>query len=208
MMLHSLFPTPVFQSQIPLQNSWLESIKNLMYDRTTGDNGYVSKDKDIFNHPDLHDLKNKIDEQIKLFACEHLNVQSHVNFEISRSWSVKHLHLDWAHKHCHTDSVFSGIYYLDVDEYSGDLLIDKGLHTTNCFMPTLTPDVTHYNTYTQQNWRLKPENGMLVAFPSQIIHSVEPNKSPHLERYAIAFDVVIKGLSNPVFILSKSFSSL
>jgi len=191
--LHSLFPTPVFQSQIPLEDLWLENIKNLMYDRTVGDNGYISRDRDIFKHPDLHNLKDKIEEQIKFFAYEYLKVQRYVDIEVCRSWGVKHLHTDWAQKHCHSNSVFSGIYYLDVDEHSGDLLIDKGQHATNCFIPTLTPDVTHYNKYTQQNWRLKPENGMLVAFPSQIIHSVEPNRSPKLERYAIAFDVFIRG---------------
>ena len=62
-----------------------------MYDRQR--NGYVSKDKDIFNHPDLHDLKNKIDEQIKLFAYEHLNVQSHVNFEISQRIKLSNLQM-------------------------------------------------------------------------------------------------------------------
>ena len=164
-----------------------------MYDRTVGDNGYISRDRDIFKHPDLHNLKDKIEEQIKFFAYEYLKVQRYVDIEVCRSWGVKHLHTDWAQNHCHMNSVFSGIYYLDVDEYSGDLLIDKGQHATNCFIPTLTPDVTHYNKYTQQNWRLKPENGMLVAFPSQIIHSVEPNRSPKLERYAIAFDVFIRG---------------
>ena len=191
--LHSLFPTPIFQSEIPLEDKWLEYVKSLMYDRTVGDTNYISRDRNIFEQPELHDLRDKIEEQIKFFAYEYLKVQRYVDIEVCRSWGVKHLHTDWAQKHCHSNSVFSGIYYLDVDEYSGDLLIDKGQHATNCFIPTLTPDVTHYNKYTQQNWRLKPENGMLVAFPSQIIHSVEPNRSPKLERYAIAFDVFIRG---------------
>ena len=191
--LHSLFPTPIFQSEIPLEDKWLEYVKSLMYDRTVGDTNYISRDRNIFEQPELKDLKDKIEEQIKFYAYEYLKVQRYVDIEVCRSWGVKHLHTDWAQKHCHSNSVFSGIYYLDVDEYSGDLLIDKGQHATNCFIPTLTPDVTHYNKYTQQNWRLKPENGMLVAFPSQIIHSVEPNRSPKLERYAIAFDVFIRG---------------
>ena len=90
------------------------------------------------------------------------------------------------------NSIFSGIYYLDVTEHSGDLVIEKGQHYTNCFMPTLSPDVDFFNQYTQQNWRLKPENGMLVVFPSQIIHNVEKNLTDN-ERYAVAFDVFIRG---------------
>ena len=90
------------------------------------------------------------------------------------------------------NSIFSGIYYLDVTEHSGDLVIEKGQHSTNCFMTTLTPDVNYFNQYTQQSWRLKPETGMLVVFPSQIIHNVEKNLTQN-ERYAIAFDVFVRG---------------
>ena len=90
------------------------------------------------------------------------------------------------------NSIFSGIYYLDVSEHSGDLVIEKGQLFPNCFMPTLSPDVDFFNKYTQQNWRLKPENGMLVVFPSQVIHNVEKNMTDN-ERYAVAFDVFIRG---------------
>jgi len=79
-----------------------------------------------------------------------------------------------------------------VSEHSGDLVIEKGQHSTNCFMTTLTPDVNYFNQYTQQSWRLKPETGMLVVFPSQIIHNVEKNLTQN-ERYAIAFDVFVRG---------------
>ena len=50
----------------------------------------------------------------------------------------------------------------------------------------------NFNDITQQNWRLHPENGMIVIFPSQIIHNVEKNLTEH-ERYAVAFDVFIRG---------------
>ena len=86
----------------------------------------------------------------------------------------------------------SNIYYLDVHEHSGELVIEKGQHATNCFMPTLNPDVTHFNDITQQSWRLHPRNGMLVIFPSQVIHNVEKNLTDK-ERYAVAFDVFIRG---------------
>jgi len=190
--LHSLFPTPIFQSEIPLEDLWLEYVKSLMYDRTVGDTNYISRDRNIFEQPELKDLKDKIEEQIRFYAYEYLKVQRYVDIEVVRSWGVYHRPSDWAAKHCHSNSIFSGIYYLEVDEYSGDLLIDKGQHASNCFIPTLTPDVTHFNQFTQQNWRLKPEKGMLVAFPSQVIHEVEANRSV-IDRYCVAFDVFIRG---------------
>ena len=190
--VHSLFPTPVFQSEIPLKEGWLEYVKTLNYDRTAMDNGYISRDRDIFSHPELRSLKHEISDAVKYFAYGHLKVSDYVYIDVCRAWGIKHMPNDWAQNHCHMNSIFSGIYYLDVSEHSGDLVIEKGQHSTNCFMTTLTPDVNYFNQYTQQSWRVKPENGMILVFPSQVIHNVEKNLTDK-ERYAVAFDVFIRG---------------
>ena len=190
--VHSLFPTPVFQSEIPVEDRWLEHVKTLDYDRTAMDNGYISRDRDIFSHSQLRSLKHEISDAVKYFAYQHLKVCDYVYIDVCRAWGIKHMPNDWAQNHCHMNSVFSGIYYLDVHEDSGDLVIEKGQHSTNCFMTTLTPDVNFFNQYTQQSWRVRPENGMILVFPSQVIHNVEKNKTDQV-RYAVAFDVFIRG---------------
>ena len=156
------------------------------------DNGYISRDRDIFSHPELRSLKHEISDAVKYFAYGHLKVSDYVYIDVCRAWGIKHMPNDWAQNHCHMNSVFSGIYYLDVSENSGDLVIEKGQHSTNCFMTTLTPDVNFFNQYTQQSWRVRPENGMILVFPSQVIHNVEKNKTDQV-RYAVAFDVFIRG---------------
>ena len=190
--VHSLFPTPVFQSEIPLKEGWLEYVKTLNYDRTAMDNGYISRDRDIFSHPELRSLKHEISDAVKYFAYGHLKISDYVYIDVCRAWGIKHMPNDWAQNHCHMNSVFSGIYYLDVSENSGYLVIEKGQHSTNCFMTTLTPDVNFFNQYTQQSWRVRPKNGMILVFPSQVIHNVEKNMTDN-ERYAVAFDVFIRG---------------
>jgi len=190
--VHRLFPTPVFESEIPLEDKWLEHVKKLDYDRTSMDNGYISRDRDIFSHPELRSLKHQISDAAKFFAYQFLKVERYIYIDVCRAWGIKHMPNDWAQNHCHMNAVFSGIYYLDVYEHSGELVIEKGQHATNCFMPTLNPDVTHFNDITQQSWRLHPRNGMLVIFPSQVIHNVEKNLTDN-ERYAVAFDVFIRG---------------
>ena len=190
--VHSLFPTPVFQSEIPLRQEWLEYVKKLEYDRTSMDNGYISSSRDIFSNKELRSLKFEISDAVKYFAHQQLKVSQYVYIDVCRAWGIKHMPNDWAQNHCHMNAVFSGIYYLDVHEHSGELVIEKGQHATNCFMPTLNPDVTHFNDITQQSWRLHPRNGMLVIFPSQVIHNVEKNLTDK-ERYAVAFDVFIRG---------------
>ena len=155
-------------------------------------NGYISSSRDIFSNKELRSLKFEISDAVKYFAHQQLKVSQYVYIDVCRAWGIKHMPGDWAQNHCHMNSIFSGIYYLDVSEHSGDLVIEKGQLFPNCFMPTLSPDVDFFNQYTQQNWRLKPENGMLVVFPSQVVHNVEKNMTEN-ERYAVAFDVFIRG---------------
>lgn len=190
--VHELFPTPVLESNIPVQKEWLDFIKTLDYDRTAMDNGYISNNRAIWEYPELKSLYFEIKDAVKYFAYGQLNVSSHVYLDLLRGWAVKHMCDDWAQNHCHMNSIFSGIYYLDVFDESGDLVIDKGQHYRNCFMPTLSPDVTMFNKFTMQSWRHHPTNGGLLIFPSQVIHNVERNRTKNV-RYCIAFDVFIRG---------------
>ena len=101
----------------------------------------ISRDRDIFSNKELRSLKHKISDKCKILCLSTLKVSQYIYIDVCRAWGIKHMPGDWAQNHCHMNSVFSGIYYLDVDEHSGDLVIEKGQHATNCFIPTLTPDV-------------------------------------------------------------------
>ena len=107
--LHKLFPTPVFQSEIPLEDKWLEHVKTLDYDRTAMDNGYISRDRDIFSHPELRSLKHNISDCAKFFAYQYLKVQPYIYIDVCRAWGIKHMPGDWAQNHCHMNAIFSGI---------------------------------------------------------------------------------------------------
>jgi len=190
--VHQLFPTPVLESHIPVQKEWLDFVKTLDYDRTAMDNGYISNNRNIWEYDELRSLYHEIKNAVKYFAYGQLNVSGHVYLDLLRGWGVKHLPGDWAQNHCHMNSIFSGIYYLDVFEKSGDVVMEKGQLHPNCFMPTLAPDVHMFNKFTMQSWRCHPTNGQILIFPSQLIHNVEKNESGNV-RWCVAFDVFIRG---------------
>lgn len=190
--LHLLFPTPLFQSSIPVQEEWLRCVEDLQYERTSMDNGFISFDRNIWQHEVLRGLYHEIRYAAQHFAYGQLAVAQNVYLDLCRGWGVKHGPGDWAQNHCHMNSVFSGIYYLDVQEETGDVVFEKGQHFPNCFMPTLEPDVTHFNQITMKSWRIRPETGTLLIFPSQLIHNVEKNLTADF-RYCIGFDIFIRG---------------
>lgn len=190
MIIHSLFPTPLFQSYIPIQPKWLDVVSTNDY-TYTGLN-WISDDRNIWVNKKLKDLAEEIQKQAEYYAYNVLQVSPNVSIDIVRGWSVKHLPGDSAKQHCHTNAVWSGVYYLDVPLNSGDIIFDKGVSFPNCFLPILEPDVSSYNDFTTRTWRFTPGSGTLIIFPSQLLHHVEKNQSDS-DRYCIGFDIFIRG---------------
>ncbi len=62
-------------------------------------------------------------------------------------------HVTLAHRHDDDDEYLSGVYYVDVPENSGDLVLEQGCATT----------------------RICPQAGMLVLFPPDVPHHVTQN---------------------------------
>ena len=62
-------------------------------------------------------------------------------------------HVTLAHRHDADDELLSGVYYVDVPEHSGDLVLEQGRVTT----------------------RIQPQAGMLVLFPPDVLHHVTQN---------------------------------
>ncbi len=64
-------------------------------------------------------------------------------------------HVTLAHRHDEDDELLSGVYYIDVPENSGDLVLEQDCATT-C---------------------IRPRAGMLVLFPPDVLHHVTQNLS-------------------------------
>lgn len=89
-------------------------------------------------------------------------------------------------RHVHGGCYWSAVYYLRVDEGSGGSLI---LHDLR--MPTLAmhaPYLRFNNVQPERDFRIKPEVGKLILFPSWLPHEVEPWDGDGL-RISIAVNV-------------------
>ena len=167
-------------------------LKSSEYERMHSKNGSYTTDKYILDKPELSSLKNNILKCVNQFVFEELRVSSDVEFYITNSWAVKHRKGDWAHNHSHTNSILSGIYYIDVNEDSGELNFSKEANHFTIFPMHLDLDVKNYNILNSKNWSFLPKNNQLFIFPPWLLHSVSNNESDQ-ERYSLAFNVYIKG---------------
>tara|TARA_B100001094_G_C18129153_1_gene771239 strand:+ start:350 stop:952 length:603 start_codon:yes stop_codon:yes gene_type:complete len=189
--VHLLFPTPLYESFVKVKSSWTTHVKNLDFKRTTSDDAWITSDIKIWKHQNLFDLHDVIKSKIEDFAYVNLGVAKHVKIKIVRSWAMKHNFNDSALRHYHSNSIFSGIYYLEVFPNSGKVVFEKSEHFPNCFMSTFQPDVETQNQINTRVVSIQPVNGTLLIFPSQVLHRVEKNTTKN-SRYCIAFDAFIE----------------
>lgn len=151
-------------------------------------NNLASKNTYILEDPKFEQIRNKIQEALASYVSEVLSVKN-LDFYITQSWVNVNPPGTEHHIHHHSNSILSGVYYIDVQDTC--LKFHASNHFTNSGSIVLSPDT--YNLFNSSIWRLPVSNGMVVIFPSHTTHSVDVNMSDSLSRISLAFNVFVKG---------------
>ena len=190
-----LFGKPLYQTILEgVQSEDINFIKNAEYKRFPADNGYGTPDKFILDKPELKNLRDNIMKRCEHLLHEVLDVDESARFEITNSWAVKHLIGDESGAHTHVNSMISGVFYIQTDDDSGEIIFHKDKTQHNIFTPTVNIPFKgkNLNVFNTLGWAIKPKNNMLILFPSTLDHSVLPSKSDN-ERYCVAFNLFAFG---------------
>jgi uncharacterized protein (TIGR02466 family) len=119
---------------------------------------------------------------------------------------MKHLRGDWAQEHSHTNSLLSGIVYLDTDETAGDIHFNN---RSSIFPSAVDVEYSGYNIYNSRGWSITPKTGDVLIFPSTLLHSVSKNIY-NKARYSLSFNMFVEGklgaVKNSINQLSLDFS--
>mgnify|MGYP001168952129 CR=1 FL=1 len=185
MQVHKLFPTPVFESHIDVDLETINTITTLEYQRAECNE--ISSCRTVLEL--LPELSEEILQAAKYYMYTQLNIYEHITPYIARSWATRHTEHDTAKLHCHSNAIFSGVYYINAPRLTGAITFHDPYNTT--FNPVLTPDYSP-NELTEREYTICPTNGMLLIFPSHLQHSVTKNLTPKA-RYCIGFDLFISG---------------
>lgn len=186
---HDLFPTRIWQAQTKGRLSNLPSLVDLTetirreHPNPAGRSnrgGWNSIDKAILDQSGFADLNGLVREGIDAAMAEMgctavaYDVESWINIHDAGGFNFPHLH---------EGSYLSGCFYLRVPAGSGNLIFRDP-----------RPGVVHSslkgpvaNGY--RDVSLKPEDGLLVLFPSWLEHYVEPHAGDGA-RIVIAFNAV------------------
>ena len=190
-----LFGIPLYQSYVEgVVQQDLEYIKSLNYVRYPSGDGYGTQDKFLLDNPKLSKLKNSILKNCDHYLYDVLGVDKSIKFEITNSWSNLHKKGDTSGSHTHRNSMISGVFYVQTDESSGEIMFHNEKTNYNIFTPTVNVPFnnSNLNIFNAEGWAIKPKNNMLILFPSTLKHSVFENKS-FQDRYSVAFNMFAFG---------------
>lgn len=150
--------------------------------RSNGGGTWHSKN-DLHIRPGLSSLLNFIN------SCA-LKYKDESGWDISdmrasiQCWAMVTPHGGYAKSHVHPYSHISGTYYVQVNEQSGSLVMEDPRGAAPMVGLPNSKD-TEYNIH---KFSVKPQNGLLVLFPSWLSHYVQSNES-ELRRISVAFNI-------------------
>jgi uncharacterized protein (TIGR02466 family) len=141
------------------------------------------------NHPAIKALSTWIFEAVTtLHDAMTLGVSTPGLSEIeAEAWGNVYLKGDYQMPHIHHDSIWSGVYYVEATKSE----LSSSQYCSG-ILELFDPRAGAWNHEQSRdtNYRIIPEAGMLVVFPSWLAHSVTPHNSDH-PRISIAFNAGI-----------------
>ena len=168
--INALFIIPVLElsERYKFNNEEMEYIKTQTV--ISNKHNYVSEKTYILNHEKMKNIKTFIEKGIKYYT-EQILCPSNKDVElyITESWSNYTTKGQSHHRHNHSNSIISGVLYIDVDKDN-----DK-IHFYNKSYDRIEipVDDNKFNNYNSTAWWLPVENGKLILFNSSLEHSVE-----------------------------------
>ena len=190
--MHLFFSTPVWSSKIENFEQINEELINYILDLKKNDpqgitksnfNGWHSKDFNLKDNAPQNFTKAisiNINKAISDMGWD-LKKQS---VKIPSMWAIINEKKAFNQRHHHGNSDLSAAYYVSAPIDCGDILFYDPRPAPVFKHPTSkSPNILNASVNS-----IKPENGMLVLFPSYLEHSVNPNNSSK-KRIVISFNI-------------------
>lgn len=138
--------------------------------------------------------KEPINSLVRLIDKKLSNLHTEFNFKKSCYQTVSEIWVNINNStnidapHSHPNRVFSAVVYLKAPANCGDLIF---MNPNPVVCQNIEPTVVDmYNSYNSVNWKVTPQENMVVFFPSWLFHYVKPNLSGE-DRISLAMNSVI-----------------
>lgn len=182
-----LFSTPVYYSNIEnLDYDEIASQLQLSNFKDSYLNILLSTEEYVIDK--LPKLKQNIIEHVNNYLFNNLQYKPY-EYYFSDSWFVKIKSNGHSIKHLHTNSMYSGVVYLDLPKSGGEIKFYSTENNSTLNTVKYLTDVKESNIYNSNSWSFKPTRGDILLFPSYLFHQVLLNESSDV-RHSFAFNIL------------------
>ena len=144
----------------------------------------------------LRELRGRIDRGIQEYMT-HLGVDmERISMNITTSWVNRYSKGNSTHQHHHSNSIISGVYYLEDCDKTAPIQFHRAPGYVNLWPNTINLPIKTHNALNIDVVTVIPKMGELIMWPSHLSHSVPPNQSDQ-DRHTIAFNTFVKGTLDP-----------
>jgi len=191
--LFRLFSTPVFVGKLGLNTKEILKVKTDIekekYILNANKSAERSEDVHILDKKKFKFLKDKINELFDIYKNDVFKYQN-TNMIMTTSWIAKVQSARVGDYHNHTNSMFSGVYYINTTKNSGSITFNS-FPVHRQIQPSIN-DPIEYTIDNSPQYTFYPENDMILLFPSHTYHKIQVNESDET-RYSIAFNYMPYG---------------
>lgn len=189
-----LFSIPLYKSELsPLDPLTYQKLINHEWEKNEGFVTHVeTAERHLLDRPEYKGLKQAIQIHIDHFAYEVIGSQRDLCWEITTSWVYRSVNGDYHTSHWHSNSLISGVFYINTNPDSGAIVFHKDKEHKNLWGDTLRIDWDKETDYNTEAVGILPKTNQLLMFPSILAHSVLTNTSND-NRYSLAFNVFPRG---------------
>jgi len=187
MPIHQLFPEPVYISNLERMLT-TEELKTLnKYKKKTYNNvgNTTSNDNYVLENKTLKTLKKDLNKKVINYFNKIVCSSNSILPYITQSWLNYTKPNQFHHRHSHSNSYVSGVFYINANKEVDKIEFQKVARV-------LELKVTHYNIFNSTSWWYAIETGDIILFPSTLVHGVEAKEGTNI-RTSLAFNVFFKG---------------
>jgi len=186
--INGIFPTPIYISKLnrkltPLELKFVDKHKKYSYKNEgniTTNNNYILNEKPFAN------IKKELDLKVQDYFYKVISPANKITPYITQSWLNYTEKNQYHHKHAHSNSLVSGVFYINCHKEH-----DK-IKFFNDTYKTIKLEVKDWNLWNSESWWFPVKTGDVILFPSSLTHMVETKQGDNT-RISLAFNVFIKG---------------
>jgi len=189
MIIHPIFPQPVYFSNLnrTLTKKELKTINKYKKETYSNTGNITSNDNYVLENKALKNLKKDLHTKVVNYFNEVVCTSNSIIPYITQSWINYTETNQFHHKHSHSNSYISGVFYIDAQKEVDSITFYKPNANE-----TIELNVTKYNPFNSTSCLFPVETGNIFLFRSPLHHGVDKKKGTNT-RISLSFNVFMKG---------------